>query len=67
MLIDGECVEAADGAAFDVADPATGEVFAQVPSATDDDVDRAVGAADRAFAEWSRLSPMQRGGQRAGT
>ncbi len=60
MLIDGEWVEAADGGAFDVVNPATEEVFARAALATEADVAGAVDAADRAFAGWSRLSPAQR-------
>ena len=43
--------------------PATGEPWAVIPEATDDDVDRAVEAAHRAFAEgpWSRITPTERG------
>ena len=51
MLIDGAWVDASDGGTFDSINPATGEVWARVPEATDDDVDRAVRAADRAFNE----------------
>ena len=63
MLIDGEWKDAEDGATFDAINPATGEVWAQIPEATEGDVDRAVRAADRAFNEgaWPAMSPTQRG------
>lgn len=61
MLIAGEWVEAADGGVMDVVNPATEEVFAQVPRATPQDVARAVEAADAAFSGWAKLSPAQRG------
>ena len=51
MLIDGEWVESADGKTFDAIYPGTGETIAKVASAGKEDVDRAVGAARRAFDE----------------
>lgn len=61
MLIGGEWVDAAGAEAFDVEDPSTGQVIARVPSASADDVDRAVRAARRAFeGGWSRLAPHER-------
>jgi len=51
MLIDGQIV--AGATAFDVIDPATGEVFAQAPDADRDDLDRAVTAARCAFPHWA--------------
>jgi len=63
MLIDGRFVLAASGKTFPVYNPATGEVVAHVPEAEQEDVDRAVTAARRAFHEgpWSKLSTSQRG------
>lgn len=63
MLIDGAWVPAADGAMFDSVNPATGAVWARVPEATAEDVDRAVRAAHRAFTEgpWSKMTPTERG------
>ena len=63
MLIDGEWVYASDGAAFESVNPTTGRVWAMIPEATADDVDRAVRAADRAFnhGPWSTMSATQRG------
>ena len=62
LLIGGEWVDAADGAALDVRDPATGEVFAHVPAGASRDVDAAVRAARKAFdgGEWPALRPAQR-------
>ncbi len=51
MLIDGELVEAGSGARFDNINPATEEVLGQVADAAADDMDRAIGAARRAFDE----------------
>lgn len=63
MLIDGEWVGASDGAAFESVNPTTGKVWAMIPEATADDVDRAVRAADRAFnhGPWSTMTATQRG------
>ncbi|MBW4095000.1 MAG: aldehyde dehydrogenase family protein [Acidobacteria bacterium] len=44
-----------------VTDPATGDVWGSVPDGTPEDVDAAVGSAQRAFAgEWPRLAPSRR-------
>jgi acyl-CoA reductase-like NAD-dependent aldehyde dehydrogenase len=60
MLIDGEWVESKSGTWEQVINPANEEPFAQVPSATKEDVDRAVQAAHRAFKEWSETSLDER-------
>ncbi len=57
-LIDGRLVGSSQS--FDVFDPATGEVFAQCPSADRADLDRAVAAAKRAFPAWSRTPIAER-------
>ena len=59
-FIDGEFVDSADGATEDVVNPANGEVIAQMPLSTEEDVDRAVAAAKRAFGEWSTTPPGER-------
>jgi betaine-aldehyde dehydrogenase len=60
-FIDGEHVEAAEGQTEPVLNPATGEVIAHAPLSTPEDVDRAVAAARRAFADgWSTTTPMER-------
>ncbi|NNK78036.1 MAG: hypothetical protein HKP40_04910, partial [Litoreibacter sp.] len=41
MLIDGQWTGASDGGRFDSIDPATGKVWATVPEATAQDVNRA--------------------------
>jgi betaine-aldehyde dehydrogenase len=58
-FIDGEPV-ASDGEAEPVLNPATGEQIARAPRSTPEDVDRAVGAARRAFGGWSNTTPAQR-------
>ncbi|TPG36913.1 aldehyde dehydrogenase family protein [Mycolicibacterium hodleri] len=56
MLIDGELQYTASGATFDVIHPASEQVAGQATDGTVEDMERAVGAARRAFDEtdWSR-------------
>ena len=61
MYIAGEWVDGATGDGIEVTNPATEEVFATVPSATEQDVDLAIDAAHHALAGWSALSPFDRG------
>jgi len=63
MLIDGEWVDASDGRTFDSINPADDRVWSKIPEATEEDVDRAVRAAERAFSEgpWANLRPSERG------
>jgi acyl-CoA reductase-like NAD-dependent aldehyde dehydrogenase len=63
MLIDGDWVDAADGATFDSVNPATGAPWSRVPEATAADVDRAVNAAHKAFktGPWAHMLPSERG------
>ena len=59
-FIDGEFVDAADGATEEVTNPANGEGIAEMPLSTEEDVNRAVAAAKRAFGEWSVTPPGER-------
>ncbi len=62
MLIDGDWVDASDGKRFDSVNPASGDVWATIPEATRDDVNRAVMAADSALdGEWGAMTPTARG------
>ena len=61
LFIDGEFVDALDGATFDTLDPHNGSVIASVAQAGPRDVDRAVAAASRAFPAWARLQASARG------
>ncbi len=63
MYIDGEWVDAQDGKTFESLNPATGEMWAEIPEATAGDVDRAVKAAHRAFSEgpWASTTATERG------
>ncbi len=55
LLVDGKLTGAGDGTTYPVVDPATGREIGRAPDATAEDVDRAIGAARRAFdeTEWS--------------
>src|ERR687891_837656 len=61
MLIGGEWVDASDGNTRKIESPATGDVFAEVPEATAEDVDKAVRAAKTAYDDtWSDATPGER-------
>ncbi|HYC21296.1 MAG TPA: aldehyde dehydrogenase family protein [Candidatus Bathyarchaeia archaeon] len=62
MLIDGKWVAAASGKTFDTLNPATGEVLAHVAEGDQEDIDRAVKAARRAFddGKWAAMRPVER-------
>ncbi|MFC4032795.1 aldehyde dehydrogenase family protein [Streptomyces polygonati] len=61
LFIDGEFTEAADGTVFKTVSPSTEEVLAEVARAGEADVERAVGAARKAFVKWSALPGAERG------
>ena len=52
MLLDGKFVESRSNEWRDVVNPATQQVLAQVPFATDEELDAAVASAKRAYATW---------------
>jgi aminobutyraldehyde dehydrogenase len=60
MFIDGERVAAAEGETEPVVNPATGETVAEVAKGSEEDVNRAVAAAERAFPAWAAMAPAQR-------
>ncbi len=59
-FIGGEWVDTGGRDTEAVYDPATGEVIAETPLSTKDDVDRAVEAATIAFGDWSRTPVVKR-------
>ena len=63
MLINGDWVDASDGARFDSINPATEQPWCSIPEATAEDINRAVETAHDAFAsgEWASLTPTARG------
>lgn len=58
MMINGQAVTGAE--TFDVVNPATGQVFAQAPDCTRDELDRAVSAAQAALPAWRKSSVEER-------
>jgi aldehyde dehydrogenase (NAD+) len=62
LYINGEYVPAINGNTFDVVDPATEEVIAQVSEAQVEDIDVAVAAARKAFdeGEWTKMPAADR-------
>src|SRR6202050_1432238 len=62
MLINGKWMSAASGKMFEVRDPATGRVIAQVAEGDREDVDAAVRAARQAFdaGPWQKMTPSER-------
>ncbi len=63
MIVDGRQVDAAAGARIEMLCPSDGEVFATIPRGGQEDVEKAVAAARRAFDEgpWPRMPPAERG------
>ncbi|MEU6645600.1 gamma-aminobutyraldehyde dehydrogenase [Saccharomonospora sp. NPDC046836] len=59
-FVDGASAEPADGHYADLIDPSTGEVFAAAPVSGQQDVDRAMTAAARAFEAWRGATPKDR-------
>ncbi len=60
LYIGGEWVASAGNKTFETINPSNSETLGEVPYATEEDVDRAVQAAKKAFAEWSRISVKER-------
>ncbi|MGM9471699.1 aldehyde dehydrogenase family protein [Pseudarthrobacter sp. YS3] len=61
IFVDGAWLPSRGTGRNPVTDPATGEVWGSVPDGTPEDVDAAVGSAQRAFqGEWPRLTPSGR-------
>ncbi|MEA2986466.1 MAG: hypothetical protein QOD94_2720, partial [Alphaproteobacteria bacterium] len=61
MLIDGSWVDSTSGEAISVQSPGNRQIIAGIPRGGSEDIDRAVQAANRAFASWSRVIPRERG------
>jgi betaine-aldehyde dehydrogenase len=59
-FINGEFVDAVEGQTEEVTNPANGEVIADMPLSTGEDVNRAVAAAKAAFPGWSTTTPSER-------
>src|SRR6056300_83474 len=62
MFIDGEWVTSSSNKKIETFNPENNEVWATVPEANEEDVDKAVKAAQRAFEKtWGNLHPTERG------
>lgn len=63
MYLDGAWVDAADGEVFESFNPYTGTAWAMIPRGRQEDAERAVIAADRAFRsnDWAGMTPTDRG------
>lgn len=61
LLIGGQWVDGAAGGEIDVINPYSGEKICSIAEAREEDVDRAVEAAKRAFPVWSGLAAHERG------
>jgi succinate-semialdehyde dehydrogenase / glutarate-semialdehyde dehydrogenase len=61
LYINGEWRDAGEGGTIPVEDPATGETIAEVPDATAEDADAALGAAHETFQEFRDHPPRERG------
>ena len=60
MFVDGDWVDAEDGAVFDAIGPSTGAVVGSVAEGTRGDAQRAIDAANRAWPAWAALSVFDR-------
>lgn len=60
LYIDGRYVDASGDACFSSINPATGEVLAEVQIATQQDIERAVAAAERGQKIWASYTAMER-------
>jgi succinate-semialdehyde dehydrogenase/glutarate-semialdehyde dehydrogenase len=61
LYIGGQWRDAGEGGTIPVEDPATGETIAEVPDATAQDADAALGAAHETFQEFRDHPPRERG------
>ena len=60
MLIGGQWTDALSGETFDVINPYTGKVYAKVPKAGIEDVDRVMSAAYEARKGWAATPALER-------
>lgn len=61
LFIAGEWINAGKRETTPVLNPATEEVLGHLPHATSEDLDQALAAAEKGFAEWRAFLPEQRG------
>ena len=60
QLIAGEWVDASSGSTFKDMNPYDSTVFAEIPASSGEDAQRAIAAADKAFAAWVALGARAR-------
>ena len=60
LFIKGEWVSSKSDRVIDVTNPATQEVIAQVPCATDDEMQQAIDSANAAFKTWKEVAVPER-------
>ena len=60
LYIGGDYVDSSATSVIEVENPATEEVLAEVPDASSEDIDRAIGAAQRAQRGWQTLDGLTR-------
>lgn len=60
LFVNGERLGAAGRTKLAVINPATGERLGDVPCAAREDIDRALAAAEKGFAEWRKVIPYER-------
>ncbi|MEM7433289.1 MAG: aldehyde dehydrogenase family protein, partial [Pseudomonadota bacterium] len=61
LFIGGKFVKPVKGKYFDTVNPATEEKLSRVGLGTQEDVDKAVAAARKAYGPWSRMKASERG------
>src|SRR5438309_5685993 len=60
LVIAGEQRDASDGGTTEIRNPASGELVDRVAAAAQEDINRAIDAAETAFRKWSAVPPPQR-------
>ena len=60
LWIDGQWRQGSTGVTEPVLNPATEEILAELPHASEADLDEALGAAERSFREWRAVNPYKR-------
>lgn len=60
MIVNGQKVNASNGAVMEIVNPATGEVLDTVPDCTKEDIDKAIEAANAAQKKWAKLPGWKR-------
>ena len=60
LYIDGQFLQGEGRREQDIVNPATDEVIAKLPHASQADLDRALQSAQRAFGTWRKSSPLER-------